>query len=143
MTHNEAERILGLLVGGTPGWNSAPDETFTVYSNQISTLHDVTIALAAVETIIRTHPGPARPTVAQLFNEYRTEARRRAMDAPALPSPSTNIVTIREGRAIAARAYAAQCRSRDPETDVHILSGWRSNEPSSAFLDAMLGNGAS
>lgn len=140
MTHDQAERILGLLVGGTPGWNSASDETFAIYTNQIGTLHDADIALAAVEHIIQTHPGPARPTVAQVFSEYRTEARRRTMNAPTLPPAPTRIVSVREGRQIAARAYANQCRSRDPETDVHIRSGFRSNEPAPDFLDAMLGN---
>lgn len=140
MTHQDAERILGLLVAATPGWNSANDETFQIYANQLETLRDPDIAVKAVEHIIQTHPGPARPTVAAVFEAYRWEAHRRVMNVPQIGPATTKIVSVREGRQIAARAYAKHCASRDPDTDVHILSGYRTNEPNPDFLAGLLGN---
>lgn len=139
MTHREAEIILGTLVGGTGGWNSASDETLTIYTEQISTLHDFDIAMRAVEQIIRTWTEPRRPPVAHLFDQYRVEQRRQIMDTPAISGPPSRIVSVTEGRQIAARAYAAECRRRDPDTDVHIRSGFRSNEPNPDFLDRIIG----
>lgn len=139
MTHTEAERILGLLAGGTPGWNSASEETWNIYTDQIGTLRDYDTAHAAVQQIIRSHTDLARPTIAAVFEAYRWEAHRRAMSVPQITGPAGRIVSVREGREIAARAYANACRNRDPETDVHILSGFRTNEPNPDFLDGFLG----
>ena len=38
-----------------------------------------------------------------------------------------------------ARAYAKQCGLRDPLTDVHIRSGFRTTAPNPAHLDRLLG----
>ena len=139
MTHREAEIILGLLIGGTGGWNTATDETLMIYTEQISTLHDPHIAKRAVEQIIRTWTEARRPPIAEVFAAYRNEQRREAMATPAIEGTPSRIVTIAEGRQIAARAYAAECRRRNPDTDVHIQSGFRSNEPNPEFLDRLLG----
>jgi len=138
MTHAEAEQLLGILVGGTSGWTSAADETFQVYTNQMSTLRDVELAAEAVEQLIRTWTDARRPSVAAIFSAYRDCARRHEMDRPALPPVHGRIPPLDEGRRIAAQAYANECAAR-PVDDALVASGWRSHEPSSRTVDSLLG----
>ena len=138
MTHSEAEQLLGLLAGATSGWANAPDDTFRTYTRQLTTLSDPALALEAVEHIIATWTEPRRPPVAVVFGAYNTVAKRHAMERPALPPPSHNLVSVPEGRKVAARAYTEACARRTPD-DIHIVSGFRSTEPSQRMLDGFLG----
>ena len=139
MTHTEAERLLGVLAGGTSGWSSAPDETFQVYLYQFGQMADTEAAFAAVTHIIETWGEARRPPVSAIRQAYQQILVRRAMERPALVSRSPEPVTLEQGRLIAARAYRDECAKR-PARDPHVLSGYRTTAPSARTLNALLGS---
>jgi hypothetical protein len=139
MTHDHAQQILGILVGGTGGWNSASDETLAIYAEQISTLEHFDIAAQAVYEIIGTWTDARRPPVAVVYAAYRSEARREAMTTPQLTGGSSQIITAAEGRRAAAFAYAKECAKR-LDSDPLIVAGDRTNQPSESVIDSLLGS---
>ena len=139
MTPDQADSCLGLLVGGTPGWTSATDETLVIYHERFRKLDDVELAQEAVNAIIDTWTNPGRPPWATVRGAYDQAMRRKVMDMPALAPVTTGAIPPSEGRKFAAAAYAAECRKRDPLTDVHIRSGWRKAEPNWDYFDAIAG----
>jgi hypothetical protein len=137
MTEEESWMLISTLAVETSGWD---DKNIEATRQRIEGWTDFECGREAVETVIETHEGYGRPLWGNLNNAYRSVARRRAMSAPALPSGAEGrVVTFAEGRAIAARSYSQACALRDPKTDPHILSGFRSAEPNPKILDELLG----
>ena len=116
MKIEEAEYCLGLLVGGTGGWNSATDETLAIYLTAIQQLEDPVICQSSVEEIVMTWSEQRRPPIAKVIELYRNESRRQLMDRPQLTGPQGATIDAKEGRKIAAAAYAKQCKidGREP-----------------------------
>lgn len=138
MTQQEAEQMLGIIVGATSGWRDAPDETFQFYTRALSALRDVDVARVAVDELCATWSEARRPPVAQINAAYSTVFRREQMSRPQLPAPTAHVCTIDEGRRIAAHAYAQECERRRDD-DPLVLSGFRKQEPSPKHLSALLG----
>lgn len=141
MTRDEAERLLGLLIGGTGGWNTAPDETLVFYTRAIAQFRDVDAAAAAVHDVCMTWTEARRPPIAEINRAYSAQMRRRSLEAvpELLPGPVGRIVPVEVGRQIAARAYADECARRDSD-DPLVLRGFRSHQPSARHLAAILGS---
>lgn len=137
MTHTDAEQLLGLLVGGTTGWGQASDETIVLYTRALCAFRDDTAAYDAVHQIIDTWSEARRPPIAAINAAYTDVMRRQQMTRPALPTAG-GVVSLDEGRRIAARAYAAECERR-PDDDPLIRRRFRSREPRASVLNAFLG----
>lgn len=137
LTENDAWDLMGKLVVATTGWSDSDlvTEYVGLMTNRWS---DLPAATAAINMVCETWVQLARPPWAVLHGAYRSAVHRTAMERPAISTPG-HLVSVREGRAIAAKAYERECRSRDPETDIHILSGFRSNVPNPEYLDRLLG----
>jgi hypothetical protein len=137
VTENESWVLIGKLAVETQGW----DETnIEATRRRIEKWPDPLIGDQAIEDVIASWDRPGRPLWAVLNTAYRTVARREAMSTPAIGSQTPGrIVSVTEGRAIVAQAYAKECAKRDPETDPLILAGFRSTEPNHAVLDGLLG----
>jgi len=138
VTHTEAERLLGILIGGTSGWTNAADESLTIYLNQLCRLADAQSAYTAIDRIIQTWGEARRPPVALILSEYQTVMRRPALDRVALIPSLRALPSFTAGRQIAARNYHDEATTRTPD-DIHVMSGWRKQAPSPRILDALLG----
>tara|TARA_R110001632_G_scaffold55829_3_gene136586 strand:- start:464 stop:907 length:444 start_codon:yes stop_codon:yes gene_type:complete len=140
MTTDIAARLVGMLVVTTTGWtDTTTDATVDLI---IQRWPSAEAGHIAVNQTIESWDRQGRPPWAVLNNAYRDAVRRIAMTAPALDTADARAFTsVSTGRKLAARAYAAECARRDPETDVLILSGFRSNEPNPDRLDWLLGIG--
>jgi hypothetical protein len=137
MTEEESWALVSTLAVETSGWD---DINIEATRKRIEGWTDYGCGREAVETVIETHEGYGRPLWGNLNNAYRSSARRRAMSVPALPSGAEGrILSFAEGRAVAARSYSKACALREPNTDPHILSGFRSNVPNPKILDELLG----
>lgn len=137
MNDRDASDVMAVLVVATPGWTD--DVVDAVLGMVADRWDDPTAAHIAVQNVVDTWTGYGRPPWGTLHTAYQAAVRRAALARPALPPAPSRTVTISEGRRIAARAYAANCATRDPLTDPHIRSGWRTTEPNPEFLDRMLG----
>ena len=125
MTHDEAEQVLGVLVGATTGWRDAPDETFRFYLAQIKAMRDAETALEAVTEIGATWDEARRPPVSTVNGAYQRILTRRAMAMTELPAPAAT--SLERGRVIAHEAYIAECKRQgnDPRPEMvdAILAG--------------------
>lgn len=138
MKEQNAVTCVAMLVANTSGWND--DSVDATIEMMVRRWDDDRCAEEATNHVINTWTRQGRPPWGLLHDAYRVAKRRRYMETPpALPSGTGTVVPPSIGRQLVARAYARQCRSRDPETDIHILSGFRTNEPNPAVLDAWLG----
>jgi hypothetical protein len=137
LTETQAMNLMGTLVTMTTGWN---DDAVDVMVEQIKRKwSDEAAAVEAVDSVVASWEQSSRPPWGVLMTAYRAAVRRRALDAPALSTSSWASISAAEGRKVAAKAYAQACRLRDPETDQHILSGFRSTEPNPLVFDRLLG----
>lgn len=138
ISEEDAAGLVGALVATTTGWNDdSVDATMVLIQQR---WRDIDVATEAVNGIVNTWTRPSRPSWGTLAEAYLNAQRRRAMSVPAITPGSDGLpLTIEQGRAVAARSYAAECRRRNPETDPHIRSGYRTNEPSQRVLDSLLG----
>lgn len=137
ISESEAVALVGMLVGSTTGWNDdAADATVTLIEQR---WNDYDAAMDAILSVVESWTRPSRPPWGVLSEAYRSEARRRALDTPAIsPGQAGLIPTLAEGRAIAMRAYVAECESR-PADDPLVLSGFRSRRANQYVLDVWLG----
>lgn len=136
MQEEIATELVSALVVNTTGWrDDAVDNLISMIADR---WHDERSAIEAINAVINTWTQQGRPTWAVLHRAYSDVRRRKAMEAPALTEGGT-FCSVSEGRAIAAAAYAVECRRRDPETDPHIRSGFRSNEPNPDWFESVLG----
>ena len=133
-----ASQLLGMLVVNQSGWtDDAVDGTIIMIEEKWS---DPEAAIEAIQAVVNSWTNQGRPPWAVLNDAYTVARRRRAMQAVQQQEiTSGRPITVAEGRKVAARAYAKECRGRNPETDVHILSGFRTNEPNHRFVDRLLG----
>lgn len=132
-----ATDCMALLVVTGTGWN---DQIVDVWVDMMATRwSDPDAARTAVQQVADTHTGYGHPSWATVHNAYLAAVRRAAMEQPALPTPRHEIIAPSEGRRIAARAYAKQCALRNPDTDVHIRSGFRTTNPNPEWFDQILG----
>ena len=137
MNDKDATDCMALLVVTGTGWN---DQTVDVWVDMMaSRWSDHDAARTAVQQVADTHTGYGHPSWATVHNAYQAAVRRAVMSRPALPQAPSRTLTMSEAREVVARAYAKQCGLRDPLTDPHIRSGWRTTEPNPEFLDRMLG----
>jgi len=137
MNDKDATDCMALLVVAINGYT---DQHVDALCDLMATRwSDPDAARTAVTKVADTWTGYGRPPWGTLHTAYQAAVRRAALARPALPPAPSRTVTISEGRRIAARAYAANCATRDPLTDPHIRSGWRTTEPNPEFLDRMLG----
>ena len=134
MTEEQAWALVSELVLVTQGWD---EESVSAFAARIEQWESWEAGANAIDQVIDTHQSPGRPAWATLNEAYRIEARRLVMERPAISTPG-HYVSPSEGRQIAAKSYARECASRDPRTDPHILSGFRSREPNPVFLDRFL-----
>ena len=133
-----ATDCMALLVVTGTGWN---DQIVDVWVDMMaSRWSDPDAARTAVQQIADTHTGYGHPSWATVHTAYQAAVRRSVMERPALPAaPASRTLTMSEARQVVARAYAKQCGLRDPLTDVHIRSGFRTTEPNPVHLDRLLG----
>jgi len=137
MTGDEAARVASMLVASTTGWND--DAVDALLLNMEHTWNDAELAHQAIEHVVNSWTALSRPPWGVLADAYRQFARRRALEAAALEAgDSQKVVSFERGRAIVAFKYAEACGRRDPNTDVHILSGFRSTEPNQKIIDGFL-----
>jgi hypothetical protein len=141
MNHTDAEHCMGLLVGGTGGWNSATDETFVIYTRNFQRLADKRMAEKAVERIIDTWTDSRRPPWATVLSTYREINRRDIIDFPTLePTRGRETIPFAEGRKIAASAYAGECarQGREPRWDFFDkFAGLAAHDPAEAAAPYM------
>jgi len=137
MNDRDASDVMAVLVVATPGWTD--DVVDAVLGMVADRWNDPAAAHIAVQQVADTWTGYGRPPWGTLHTAYQAVVRRAALARPTLPPAPSRTVTIAEGRRIAARAYAANCATRNPDTDPHIRSGFRTTEPNPDFLDRLLG----
>jgi hypothetical protein len=137
LTEKQAVTLMGKLVTMTTGWND--DAVDVMVDQMMRQWHDDAAASEAVDAVLASWTQTSRPPWGVLAAAYRDAVRRSAMAPRSLPAASEgSFVTIEQGRQIAAHAYAKECARRNPLTDVHTLSGYRSAEPNFKILDGML-----
>jgi hypothetical protein len=128
---------MGELVVNTTGWTDTTADAVTERMSQ--QWYSFEAAEEAIQQVISTWTGIARPTWGVLHSAYRDAVRRADMrQQPLAIAGGRQHVPPAVGLRIAAEAYARECRSRDPRTDPHILSGWRSNEPNMEMFASVM-----
>jgi hypothetical protein len=138
MNEATAVQLVTSLVVNTTGWND--DAVEAMISMMASRWDDERAGIEAVNSVVNSWTNMSRPTWGVMQDSYRNARRRELMEAPtSLPSSYGKTIPFHEGQRIAARTYSHECRSRDPETDVHIRSGFRKAEPNPKLLDKWLG----
>lgn len=113
MRQSDAERVLGILVGGTSGWSDDIADEFLL---TIAAWDDVDAAERAAVRFTRP-AGRARPRLAQLLDAYADEEQRR------IPSGG-RVVPFSEGINIAWRAYVAEARRTGKEPNRAMFAKW-------------------
>jgi hypothetical protein len=133
---DQAAELTGVLITSTTGWND--DSTEATIMLMEARWSNFDLACEAVASVTETWTRPSRPPWGGLMEAYRTAARRATETTPAIQATPENVPDIREGRRIAAEAYARECRNRRPD-DPHIRSGFRTAEPNWRVFDALMG----
>lgn len=137
LSTNQAAVLVGNLVSLTTGWND--DSVDAIIERIARTWTDYPCGERAVDHVIETHTGPARPSWAVLHDAYKAFIRRRNAETPALGTGDPRgLIGVPEGRRIAAAAYESVCRAR-PEDDPLVVAGFRKREPNPDFLAAFIG----
>jgi hypothetical protein len=140
ITEHEATGLVAMLVMNQSGWNDDAVEATCEMIVHRWTSYDV--ADEAINAVVNTWTNQGRPPWGVLQDAYNAAKRRAILNYPALIAGTRGpVVDVRKGREIAAAAYAAECRRRNPDTDPLILSGFRTNEPNWDFFDKMAGLG--
>ena len=123
---DEAAQALGILVGGTQGWN---DEAVAIYLQQLVNVNDADALLRTCQHILTVHTDPGRPSLARILDRYRYEETQNQRRKPPAPpemkqlNAHTRIIPPLEGIEIARTAYQDECakQSRQPNTLIFDL----------------------
>lgn len=119
---DQAAQALGLLVGGTQGWN---DEAVAVYLSQLVQLDDVDALHRACHHVLRTHNDPGRPSIARILDRYRYEyGQRPAPPSRQIGSRHLAVMPVEEGLRVAWDAYVAECVRQGREPNNAMFNGW-------------------
>lgn len=113
---------VSLLVGGTGGQASWPDETIELYVHELAdACIDGESLIRACRVVVRDWQSLGRPPLGVIREAYRAEVTRRELDRPALSPGEERIPTFEEGIAIARDAYHAErYRMGLPSSDTHF-----------------------
>ena len=120
---DQAAQALGMLVGGTQGWN---DEAVAVYLTQLVQVDDADALLRACHHILRTHSDPGRPSVARILDRYRYEYTQQQPASPSRQVGSRHlaVIPVEEGLRVAWDAYEQECRQHGREPNKPMFNGW-------------------
>lgn len=124
---DQAAQALGILVGGTQGWN---DEAVAIYLDQLCQLNDPEALLKTCQHILTVHTDPGRPSVARILDRYRYEEtqnqRRKPQPAPEMKqlNAHTRIIPPSEGIEIARAAYNEECARQNRPANTIIFDLW-------------------
>lgn len=124
---DQAAQALGILVGGTQGWN---DEAVAIYLDQLCQLNDPEALLKTCQHILTVHTDPGRPSVARILDRYRYEEtqnqRRKPQPAPEMKQLGAHTQTIPplEGIEIARAAYEDECARQNRPANSIIFDQW-------------------
>ena len=120
---DQAAQALGMLVGGTQGWN---DEAVAVYLSQLVQVDDADALLRACHHILRTHSDPGRPSIARILDRYRHEYTQQ-QPAPAsrqVGSRHLAVIPVEEGLRVAWDAYVDECCKQGKQPNKPMFAGW-------------------
>ena len=119
---DQAAQALGLLVGGTQGWN---DEAVAVYLSQLVQVDDADALHRACLHILKTHTDPGRPSVARILDRYKYEYTQKP-PAPSRQIGSRHLATmpVEEGLKVAWAAYIDECQKQDKQPNKAMFNGW-------------------
>ena len=124
---DQAAQALGILVGGTQGWN---DEAVAIYLQQLATLDDVQALTNACHHILATHDQPGRPSLARILDRYRYEETQNKLRKPTPPREQKQLgAHIRvlpplEGIETARQAYEDECARQGRKPNGIIFDQW-------------------
>jgi hypothetical protein len=124
---DEAAQALGILVGGTQGWN---DEAVAIYLQQLVTVNDPQALTNACHHILTHHTEPGRPSLARILDRYRYEETQNKLRKPTPPREQkqlgAHIHTIppAEGIETARRAYEEECAQQGRKPNGIIFDQW-------------------
>ena len=123
---DEAAQALGILVGGTQGWN---DEAVAIYLQQLVNVNDPDALLRTCHHILTVHTDPGRPSLARILDRYRyeeTQNQRRKPPAPEMKqlNAHTRIIPPAEGIEIARTAYQNECAKQNRQPNTLIFDIW-------------------
>jgi len=122
-----AAEALGILVGGTQGWNN---EAVAIYLTQLVQLDDVDALRATCLHLVQTHNDPGRPSLARILDRYRYEAtqNQRRNPRPQIPQHAggrqLNVIPVKDGLRVAWDAYVAECGRQGREPNRVMFAGW-------------------
>lgn len=123
---DQAAHALGILVGGTTGWN---DEAVTIYLTQLVQLDDAYALLQACTHILQTHTDLARPSLGKILDRYRYEYTTSRQHQPK-PLPSAagiktlKVIAPSDGLPKAWDAYKAECEKQGRSPNVQLFNSW-------------------
>lgn len=119
---DQAAQALGLLVGGTQGWN---DEAVAIYLSQLVHCNDPDALHRTCVHILKTHADPGRPSIARILERYkyeegetRRQTPRQQIEAQRQPIP------VEQGLKIAWDAYSDECRQQNREPNKAMFNSW-------------------
>lgn len=118
MTYNEAMSCLGQVVGTTNGWSN---DSINVYAKRMTGWHDLPAAREACKEIADTWTRASQPPFGVLQETYQSVMRRNA-SGNVRPIMTANVVSVREGREIAAKAYAQECKRLGKEPNEQLFA---------------------
>ena len=118
MTRDEALRCIGLLVGGTTGWNP---ESYEIYVDRCVRLTSVPVLLRAVEQILEVWKDARRPPLALVLETYQACLPRTL----GLPMGENKVCDMERGLQIMWENYEAECRRLGKEPDTAYHDRWQ------------------
>ena len=120
---DQAAQALGLLVGGTQGWN---DEAVAVYLSQLVQVDDADALHRACLHILKTHADPGRPSMARILDRYRYEYGQRPAAATSrqIGARHLAIMPVEEGLRVAWDAYVDECQKQGKQPNKPMFAGW-------------------
>ncbi len=129
IAEEDVAQALGVLVGGTTGWN---DEAVAIYLAQLVQLDDRTALMRACTHILQTHTDLARPSLSKILDRYRYEYTLLRQHQPK-PLQLDQEVGSRHlkpmspaegGYKIAWEAYEQECGRQGKEPNRTLFTGW-------------------
>jgi hypothetical protein len=124
---DEAAQALGILVGGTQGWN---DEAVAIYLQQLVNVNDPDALLRTCQHILTVHTDPGRPSLARILDRYRYEETQNQRRKPPAPpemkqlGAHTRAIPPLEGIEIARAAYQDECARQGRQPNHQIFDTW-------------------
>ena len=124
---DQAAQALGILVGGTQGWN---DEAVAIYLQQLVTVNDPEALTNACHHILTNHTDPGRPSLARILDRYRYEETQNKLRKPPSREPKEvvaghiRVLPPLEGIETARQAYEDECARQGRKPNGIIFDQW-------------------